>query len=412
MIDKIKSLYQDTLLQNSIYLMLSTGTISVLGFVFWMICSRLFTPDEIGLATSLISAMSLISYMSLLGFNSTFIRILPTSTNRNNIINTGLILSIIASVFISILYLEAIDLIAPKLKIILSTNWREIGFVILVTLATTNLLTDSIFVAFRGAKYNLLINGFIQGIIKLLLPLILVFLGSYGIFLASGAAASVAMVASIIFLVLKFEYKPELTINIQTLKNVFHYSFINYIASAFNIIPTLILPLIVLNHLGAASAGYYYISFTVANLLYAVVYSVSSSLFAEGSYGEIPLKKLIKKSILIISVLIIPASFILAILGPYIIGLLGKSYSNSTIDLIRIFAIASPAVMAYTLGNVILRVTHRVYSIIFVNFVYVISISGFALLWADKGLVWIGMAWLIGNFFAAVFAFLSILIKK
>lgn len=408
MIKKLKELYQDSLFQNSIYLMLTTAITALLGFVFWVICSKFYTPDQIGIATSLISAMSLISYMSLLGFNNTFIRILPTSTNRSVVINTGLLLSLIASVFVSILYIVSIDTIAPKLRPELNSVFHDIGFVFLVTLATTNLLTDSIFIAFRGAKYNLLINGFIQGIIKLILPVLLVYIGSYGIFLASGAAASIAMVASITFLVLKFEYKPRIFISIQTIKNLFNYSFVNYIANIFNIAPTLILPLIVLNHLGAANAGYYYLAFTIANLLYAVVYAVSSSLFAEGSYAEESLKDLVTKATKIVAIIIVPSTIILVFFGPTILGVFGKSYSDSARDIVRIFAISSPAVAAYTLGNIILRIFHKVNAIITVNFIYMISISFFAYMWVDYGLYAVGYAWMAGNIIASLYAFKSI----
>jgi O-antigen/teichoic acid export membrane protein len=388
--------------------MLTTGITALLGFIFWIICSRFFTPDQIGIATSLISAMSLISYMSLLGFNNTFIRTLPTSTNRNNVINTGLILSIIASIVVSILYLSSLDIIAPKLRPELNTLFHDIGFVLLVTLSTTNLLTDSIFVAFRGAKYNLLIDGFVQGIIKLALPIVLVFLGSYGIFLASGAAASIAMIASITFLILRFEYKPKLFIHIQTLRNLFNYSFVNYIANIFNIAPTLILPLIVLNHLGAASAGYYYLAFTIANLLYAVVYAVSSSLFAEGSYAEESLKDLVVKSTKIVAILIIPSTIILIIFGPTVLKIFGKTYSDSARDIIRILALSSPAVAAYTLGNIILRIFHKVEAIITVNLIYMVSISTLAYMWVDHGLYAVGYAWMAGNIIASIYAFKSI----
>jgi O-antigen/teichoic acid export membrane protein len=82
-----------SLFQNSIYLMLSTGTIAGFAFLFWVICARLFTRSEIGTATTLISAITVISYASLLGFKDTFVRFLPTSTERNNELNTGLVLA-------------------------------------------------------------------------------------------------------------------------------------------------------------------------------------------------------------------------------------------------------------------------------------------------------------------------------
>ena len=158
--------------------MLNTGLLAVLGFFFWFIASRLFTPDQVGIASSLISTMTFITYLSLLGFDITFIRFLPTSKDRNNEINTGLLLSISAAVIIGIAYVFLVPFFAPDLAIIRENVFYAIGFVALIALAAINLLTDSIFIALRGAKYNLLIDGGIMGVIKLLLPFVFVSLGA------------------------------------------------------------------------------------------------------------------------------------------------------------------------------------------------------------------------------------------
>ena len=62
---------QDELIRNSLYLTLSTATMAVLGFAFWLLSARLYDPGEIGKATTLISAVALISYLGLFGFNNT-----------------------------------------------------------------------------------------------------------------------------------------------------------------------------------------------------------------------------------------------------------------------------------------------------------------------------------------------------
>jgi O-antigen/teichoic acid export membrane protein len=389
--------------------MLNTGAQAALGFIFWIICARLFSPDQIGVAASLISAMSLISYFSLLGFNGTFIRFLPTSKNRNNEINTGLVLVICTAVIIATGYILAVPFIAPKLGIIHQNIFYAVAFVALVALAAINLLTDSIFIAYRAAKYNLLIDGGIQGIIKVVLPFAFVSLGAYGVFIASGSAAMVAMVASIIFLMLKFDYHPRVDIDKGTLRNVFSYSSSSYIANLLNIAPTLILPLLVINRLGAAEAGYYYLAFAVANLLYAIAFSVSQSLFAEGSYGQVPLGTLLKRSLIIIVAIMVPSGIILAFLGPFVLGIFGRSYSVAGAQVIMILALSAPVVAVYSVGNALLRITNKIYSIVVVNVIYFVAVSGFAVLWVDRGLTWIAIAWAIGNLIAGVTAFCLLL---
>lgn len=409
MVEKLRTLYADNLFKNSFYLMLNTGVQAALGFIFWIISAHFFTPDQIGIAASLISAMTLISYFSLLGFNTTFIRFLPNSANRDKEINTGLLLSISAAFIIGIVYVLIVPYIAPRLGIIHENIFYAAGFIILVALAAINLLTDSIFVAFRGAQYNLLIDGGIMGTIKMLLPLVFVGLGAYGVFLASGSAAAVAMVASIFFLATKFDYRPRLSIDKETLGKVFHYSFSSYVSNLFSMIPTLVLPILIIDRLGAAESGYYYLAFAVANLLYAIAFAVSQSFFAEGSYAEVALWKLFKRSLLILGAIMIPAATILAILGPFVLEVFGKSYITGGSQVVVILSLAAPAVAAYAMGSTLLRIGNRIYAVVTVNLIYLLSICTFAFLWVGRGLVWVAIAWLLGNVVTAIVSFLFVL---
>jgi len=57
MIKFVKRIMNDSLYKNSIYLMISTGIMAVLGFVFWLVIARLFNTHDVGLATTIISVM-------------------------------------------------------------------------------------------------------------------------------------------------------------------------------------------------------------------------------------------------------------------------------------------------------------------------------------------------------------------
>ena len=80
-------LSNDSLYRNSIYLMLNTGVMAVFGFFFWMINARLYSAEQVGIGTTLISIMTLISSFSVLGLGTGLIRYLPTSERKNKKIN-------------------------------------------------------------------------------------------------------------------------------------------------------------------------------------------------------------------------------------------------------------------------------------------------------------------------------------
>ncbi len=402
----------DNLFRNSIYLMLTTIAMGLFGFVFWTIATHIFTPEEIGLGTTIISSMTMISYMSLFGFNNTLVRFLPTSNNKNRDINTAIMIIIIASVIISIAYVFLIPLITPNLDIIRTNIFYIIAFVILVTATSLNSLTDSIFVAYRKAQYNLITDGFVISISKIILPIIFVSLGAYGVFLASGLATFVGLAVSLILLVYKFEYIPKFMFNKESIKEVMSYSFSSYIGNLFSIAPTLLLPIIIINKLGSAEAGYFYLSFMVINLLYTVATSISQSLFAEGSYGESILLGLLKRSVLILIAILVPASIVLAWFGPLVLQLFGKTYSAGAANLIIILALSSPIIAAFNLGSTLLKIRRQMRSLIFVNGLYAVTICSLAFFWVSKGLEWVAFAWIIGNLIAAICAFILIYLYR
>jgi O-antigen/teichoic acid export membrane protein len=158
-------------------------------------------------------------------------------------------------------YIFVIPYITPSLGVVRENIWFGLGFIITVALASMNSLTDSIFVAYRSAQYTLITDGLVSAGTKLILPFVFAGLGAYGVFASSGLAVSLGMVASIYLLMKKFDYVPKFEIDIQTLKNVFRYAFSNYLANLLNVAPSLVLPILIIGHLGAATAGYFYLSF-------------------------------------------------------------------------------------------------------------------------------------------------------
>jgi len=403
--EKARALYADTLFRNSFYLMLSTATMAGIGFFFWLIVAHLYTPDEVGVASTLISAMIFIGYLSLLGFNSTFIRFLPRSKHRSAQIDTGLILVGVAALVIGLGYAVIAPLLAPRLGV-LHHSWLYVaGFALLAMAFAVNLVTDSIFIAYRSAKYNFYIDGLAGSSSQLVMSVVLVGLGSFGIFAAQGTAALVAMCLSLFFLVKSFGYRPQLKLDRQTLVDVKRYSFGNYLANLLNIAPTMILPLVVLSELGDAAAGYYYLAFMMANLLFTIAYAVSQSLFAEGSYGEIGLRKLVRRSVIILGGIMIPASLLLALLGPQILKLFGDHYSANSYRLILTLAASGIPVAAYVVGGTLLRITKQVGALVIANLIYAVSIGVLAVVLVPRGLAWAGVAWMTGSALSAAVMF-------
>jgi O-antigen/teichoic acid export membrane protein len=392
----IIQLHQDILFRNSFYLMVTTGVMAGLGFFFWLINAHLFTTAEIGLATTLISAMSLIALFSLIGFNAAFIRFLPTASDKSEQMNTGLLLVSGASGILSLLFITFLPFISPQLLFIRENPLYAIAFVIACVMNSLNTLTDSIFLGSRDTKYILITDG-LGSLIKMFAPFAFIGWGAIGIFTAAAVGQTFGTILSIIVMMRRFDYRPALEINFRFLKSVWRYSVGNYISSILNLLPVTVLPLIIINYLGADNAAYYYIAMMIANLLYAIPYSMTRSLFAEGSHDETSVAENLKKSIKLLSFLLIPSILVLIFGGGLILHVFGKSYSSGGLVFLQLLALSAITVSAYSFSNSIFQISKNVSAVIIVNIIYAGSVIGLSYLFLPLGLTGIGIAWLLGN---------------
>lgn len=77
MLKRILSQVRDPLYKNSFFIMLSSITNAGFGFFFWMIAARLYSAEDVGIATALWSSLTLILLLSRLGFDFSLIRFFP-----------------------------------------------------------------------------------------------------------------------------------------------------------------------------------------------------------------------------------------------------------------------------------------------------------------------------------------------
>lgn len=401
-------LLQDRLLANSVYLMANTGLMAVLGFVFWLVCARTFTPTQIGEGTALISAAGLIGLTSMLGLNGTLIRYLPTSKERDSLVSTAIAMVTVASLAFSAAYVVVLPIVAPHLAFIRRDWWYASAFVVLTVASALNSLTDSVFVSMRSAFYNLFIDGLVQSSSKIALAVVLVSLGAFGIFGAFGGAALVAVVLSLVLMRLKFGFRPAKFISRAYALSLLRFAFGNYMAYLLNILPVLLIPVILVDRLNAADAGYYYLAFMIANVGFTAAYSVSTSLFAEAAHDREAVGRLLRRGLLILGGLVIPTSAILLLFGRLVLSAFGHNYEQHGRATLTILALSGPLVGAYDLSTVLLRIEAKVGQYAIVNAVYASTIVGLAYMWAPRGIGKVAVAWMLGNVLAMVVSVLFI----
>lgn len=402
LLDKLKTLLRaDHLVRNSLYLILSSALQAALGFAFWLIVARLFSTEDVGKATSLISATVLIAYLALLGLNLTFVRYLPTAPNRDELITAGLLLVAICGAAIGVIYVLLIPIIAPRLAFIHHSPAMAVGFVLLTAAAAVNLLTDSVFISSRKSSYCMLTDGGACGITKLACCVIVVGTGAYGLFCASAGGFAAAALASLVLMTTALRWRPRLKKPFRTLQPLIRFSGVNYAESLLNMLPNLVVPLVVLDRLGARVAAYYFIAFQLASLLYAVAFAVQEAFLAEGSHADVDFRMLFRRSRRFLVLVCLPACLVLAVLAHWLLLIFGAGYSQHGTDELMMLAVAAIPIAANNWLQTALRLSGRLGAMVGTSAIYAIAICALAWVLAPHGLTALTAAWPIGSGVAA-----------
>lgn len=400
------------LVVNSLHQVLATAAMAAAGAVFWFLCARLYPAEDVGRATALVSASSVISLASLAGFHTTFLRFLPGSAARSRYLDTGLVVAAGTGLVLSVAYLAVLPVLAPELGL-LRSSWTAAAAFVLVTVATSvNTLTDAAFMALRAARYNLLFDGVLQSLGRLVGVAALAGAGYLGIFAASGAGTLLATGVSVVVLVRRFGYVPRGRVDVAVLTHVRTYAAGNHVAFVLNLVPTLAIPVLALHQLGAASAGHLSMAFTVANVFFGGAYAITAATFAEASHGEEPFARVLARSGRVLAVVVVPSTLVLVLLARPILSVFGSEYAAGAGTALVVFGLSMPLVAAYDLVTVVLRTHERPLPHVVVQAVYAATLLTCIVAWRGWGATGTAAAWATGTAAGLVAALVAVALVR
>ena len=392
---------QDSLYRNSVYLMASTLITAMFGFVFWIMNARLFRPEQIGIATAILSATTLITQFSLLGLKNGIIRYLPGSIDKDKQINTGSNVITIFTAALSIIYLLCIPLFSSKLLFLQDNFLYAVLFVVFVTSFTLNQLQEGIFIAYRSTGYVFIKNA-LWGVLKVALPLFIISFGAFGVFFAASFGSVISFLLGLYYLIAKFRYKVSPLIDMGVVKQIGKFSFGDYLGIFFAELPYFVIPLLIINYIGAKDSAYYYISLQISALLYVIPAATTQSLFAEGSNDVESLKHHLKKAFLLILFLLVPAILITIFLGDFVLKIFGTLYAVNGLRFLQLLALAGVFVAINNIGSAVVHIKKKIHLYVLLNFISGGLMIFFSIIFLPYHLVGIGYAWLIGQGVSAI----------
>ena len=197
-----------------------------------------------------------------------------------------------------------------------------------------------------------------------------------------------------------------------TVKKMIAFSLGNYTANMLMMLPVSVLPLMIINTIGAEEGAYFYIAYSVAGLLFMIPHAVSMSLFVEGSHNQ-PIKENVIKSIKFVMALLLPSIIFIVLFGDQLLMLFSAEYSEKSFEMLQLLAVSSVFAAIISIYTSIKRIQKDVRMLNYVSFAHsflIISIGYISLL--KYGLIGLGYAWLGSYIVICIFVIGIVVVKE
>lgn len=339
-----KNVASVSLYKNFISLVTNSFLTSILGFVFVTVTTRIVSTAEVGIYSTIIAVVGLLAVLSKLGLDIGLVRYLPQSKDSNSLINSCFIIGIFTSTLLSIAFILGADYWVPSLAYPLSQPIFLFSFIGTVILSVLIGFQMNIFVSRRSTKYLIIRDSANNGL-KIALTIVFVMfsiqISAVDLFYIHGFALLTSVYLGFILLKkVKTDYLAALEIDFLQIKTMVKFSLGTYISSLMGTGAQLALPLLVINILGAENTAYFYVAWTLRNLIEVIPGAISTSLFAEGVNCPGDLYYNAKKSIVVSYLITIPVIIAIAVFGSSFLLIFGENYAQNSYLLLVLFAVS------------------------------------------------------------------------
>lgn len=367
---EIRKRWHDSLYRNSLYLMASSAITAVVGFVFWMLAARFYPAEDVGIASAVISAMSLITLLASLGLDYGIVRFLPSAgEDANKMINTCLTLCGVAAIVIATGFVLGVEVWSPPLAF-LRHNWvLFLAFVGFSGAGTVSLFQGRVFVAERRAGCTLLKSAVFNAARLALVTGLSVSFAAFGIYAPWGLAHALALAVALMVLMplVRPGYRPWPRLQRAVIARITRFSFANYVTALLWMAPTFILPLMVVNRLGAEANAYFYIAWAIANVLFVVPIATAFTLLAEGAHDDARLAHDAKRTIALTLAVVVPLVLFASFAGDRVLRLFDPVYAENAFDLLRLLSISAVPLSVNFVYFGVLRVRMRMWPVVLLS---------------------------------------------
>jgi len=396
---KVSELLKEPIFISAFNLMTNGGITAVLGFLFIMVTTRMFPPSEVGLYSAIISAAGLLALFSRFGFDIGLIRFLPSSKDPNAFVSTCQSTALFGSMALSIVFLAGLPIWAPSLDFIIEDPALMVMFIAITVTTAVLYIQHNYYIVMRLTR-QLIVRDVLRDAIKIAAVVMLAPLGLSGILGASVAALMTSFLLANMFLRRTVPgYRPRLSIRGDIARGLVKYTSNNYIAGMIGSTPYLVLPVLVVNLLGAEQGAYFFVAWSVATVIFIAIDAISTSFFAAGSQSVEDMKRIALRSLKIAYLILAPIVVLILLFTPDVLTLFGEGYPENSSSLLMLLSICTIPMAFNELYANTKRINNEMRALITYNLASAVGILGLgALLMLQMGIIGLGVGFLLSQF--------------
>jgi O-antigen/teichoic acid export membrane protein len=337
---------QDPMERSAIALAANTGITSVLGFLYWVVAARYYSPAVVGASAALISALVLMANIAELNLYNTLIRFLPTAGRRTvqytlrayaTVAGASVVVALAALPFVGELELAS-D--------VLSHGIAGLGLLVVAQVVWTLFaLQDSVAIGARATFWVPVENGAF-GLAKLVLLVVLATtlpqLGVFGSWFLAMVPVLVLMNV-LLFLRLLPRHARESAGRDERIsrRDVAAFMTLDNVALIAATAANYVLPVMVALRAGTEANAFFFVAWSVATVLDVALVNVAGSLTVEGARQRDRLGELVARLLRRAALVAVPLVIVVLAGAPWILTLYGDAYAANSTDLLRVVVLAA-----------------------------------------------------------------------
>ncbi|MFI6445774.1 lipopolysaccharide biosynthesis protein [Kitasatospora sp. NPDC050543] len=390
----------EPLLRNGHLLAASAVLAAALGSVFWIFATRWYSAETVGLSYAAISAATLLSALGRFNLGDVLVRFLPAAGRHTRaLLLRCYLVSAVFSTLAAGVFLLLVPWIAPGLGF-LRTPLVACAFIGMTFGYSLFVLQDGALTGLRRPGWVLGENALFAAAKTVMLMLCAVLAIGSGILVSWSAALVVSIVVTnaVLFRHAVPAHQRADRTGAPAPERVMRYAMADYLGNLSGIAAYSVVPLLVLNQLGAAQNAYYSLAWVIADTLYVAAFSMGSSLVVEAARAPERLGEHARRMLRHTVLLLVCAVAVVVVAAPWILSLFGAAYAANGTTVLRLMALSALPNVLLSVAIDVSRVRRALRWLISLQFAFAILVVVLvAVLLPLLGLPGVGLAWLLAS---------------